>query len=165
MTKNSKDILIALVCLVLSVFFLVVIVPAQIPLPRFSGGGTTPRAIPRVCCGLILAMSLLMLARAYSGDRNCFGIFIREMGQALRQNHLRRMLPVILVYGLSVLYYLGYSTVGFIPATLAIFPCYAYLLGGRRVFAILATDVVLTFVVYYFFAIFMKCYLPGWAPF
>ena len=165
MTKNSKDILIALVCLVLAACFLIFIVPAQIPLPKFSSGGTTPRAIPKVCCWLILAMAAVMLARAFFNDRSCFQTFARELRQAIRQRHGGQILRISLVYGLSVLYYLGYSTVGFFITTLVIFPFYARVLGCRKVVPILLTDVILTFVVYYFFAIFMKCYLPGWAPF
>lgn len=165
MTKNSKDILIALVCLVLAAGFLIFIVPAQIPLPKFSSGGTTPRAIPKVCCWLVLVMAVIMLARAFFNDRTCFQTFAGEIRQALRQKHSSQFLHVGLVYGLSVLYYLGYSTAGFFITTLVTFPLYARVLGCRKVVPILLTDVILTFAVYYFFAIFMKCYLPGWAPF
>lgn len=165
MTKNSKDILIALVCMILTIFFLAVIVPVQIPLPKFSGGGTTPRAIPKVCCWIILAMAAIMLIRTFLNDKNCFQVFAREIGLALKQKHTGLKVHVLLIYALSVLYYWGYTTIGFIITTLVIFPFYAYTLGCRKLVPILATDITLTFVVYYFFAIFMKCYLPGWAPF
>lgn len=165
MTKNSKDILIAFICLIVAAAFLIVIIPAQIPLPRFSSGGTTPRAIPKVCCWLVIIMAAIMLVRTLCNDRNCFRVFVRELRQVLKQQNKGILLHVASVYVLSLAYYLGYRTIGFFISTLVVFPLYAFALGCRRIVSILLTDVILTLVVYYFFAIFMNCYLPGWAPF
>lgn len=165
MTKNSKDILIAFICLIIAAVFLIVIIPTQIPLPKFSSGGTTPRAIPKVCCWLVIVMAAIMLVRTYFNDRRCFHVFGQELTSSFRQRNKGTLLHVAGVYALSVAYYLGYQTAGFFLTTLIIFPIYAFVLGCRKIISILLTDLVLTFVVYYFFAIFMNCYLPGWAPF
>ena len=166
MSKNSKDLLISLVCIVFATVFLFVVIPLQIPLPRFSSGGTTPRVIPRICCILILVMSALMLIRTMLNDRACFSVFAREFSITIRNKRGWRTLGyVMLVFALSVIYYIGYISAGFIITTLIVFPMYAFVLGCRKPLAIIITDVVLTFGLYYSFAIFMSCYLPGWAPF
>lgn len=166
MSKNSKDLLVALVCSLFSIFFLLIIIPAQIPLPKFSSGGTTPRAIPKTCCGIMITMSLIMAARTLINDRACFRVFAVEMKQSLADHRgWRNFAYVMLIFGLSVVYYIGYCTAGFILTTLVVFPLYAFALGCRKPAAVIVTDILLTFSVYYSFAVFMNCYLPGWAPF
>jgi len=166
MSKNSKDLLISLICIVFALIFLIVIVPMQIPLPRFSSGGTTPRAIPKICCWLILAMSAMIIFRTVRSDKSCFAVMIKELKVSLgNKQGWRTFGYVMLVFVLSVIYYIGYSRVGFIITTLVMFPVYAYTLGCRKPVTILITDVVLAFGVHYFFAAFLSCYLPGWAPF
>lgn len=165
MSKNSKDILIAFICLILAAIFLILVIPGQIPLPKFSSGGTTPRAIPKVCCWLMIVMAAIMLIRSFIQDKNCFIRFAQEMSKSLKQINFGALSHVGIVYGLSVVYYWGYCTIGFFASTLVLFPFYAVALGCRKPHVIILTDVILTFVVYYFFAVFMNCYLPGWAPF
>lgn len=166
MSKNSKDLLISLICIAFSLIFMLLIIPTQIPMPKFSSGGTTPRAIPKICCWLILAMSAIIFVRTVRSDKNCFAVMGRELRTTLQNRAGWKTFGyVMMVFALSVIYYFGFKTVGFFITTLVIFPVYAYALGCRKPVTLIITDLVLTFGVYYFFAIFMSCYLPGWAPF
>lgn len=166
MSKNSKDLVVAVVCMIFSICFFLFIIPAQIPLPKFSSGGTTPRAIPKTCCVLIIVMSLIIMLRVLRSDRHCFLVLYREMFRGLRcPDGWRTFGYVMMVFAVSVIYYIGYITAGFIITTLVLFPVYAFVLGCRKPLVMILTDVILTFGVYYSFAVFMNCYLPGWAPF
>ena len=166
MSKNSKDLLVSIVCILFSAIFMLVIIPLEIPLPRFASGGTTPRAIPKICCWVILAMSVMIMVRTLLNDKGCFFTMVKELTSGLQSKKGWRTFGyVMLIFGLSVLYYIGYSNIGFIITTLLVFPMYAFALGCRKPVTILITDVVLAFGVYYFFAAFLSCYLPGWAPF
>ncbi|MGE4353733.1 MAG: tripartite tricarboxylate transporter TctB family protein [Oscillospiraceae bacterium] len=166
MSKNSKDLLISITCIGFSLCFMLLAIPREIPLPKFVSGGTTPRAIPTICCWLILAMSALILTRTVMRDRRCFAVMAQELGISLKNKQGWRTLGfVLLVFAMSVLYYIGFVKIGFFITTLMLFPVYAYVLGCRKPIALIVTDLALTFGVYYFFAVFMSCYLPGWAPF
>lgn len=166
MSKNSKDLLLSLICIACSLIFLLLIIPAQIPLPKFASGGTTPRAIPSICCWLIMVMSAIIFVRALRNDRACFALLAKELAATLRRKEsFKTFASVMLVFAVSCAYYIGFITLGFIITTLIVFPIYAVILGCHKPIPIVITDLILTFGVYYFFAIFMKCYLPGWAPF
>ena len=166
MSKTSRDLLVALTCLVLGVVGIVFIIPSQVPLPRFSSGGTTPRAIPLFCAWLIICMAVLMLIRTLRSNLHSFSLLFRELVTGLKnRNAWKRTGMAALVFALCVLYYIGFSEIGFIVTTLVLFPCFALVLGCRKPLTILITDIVLSFGVYYFFAKGLSCYLPGWAPF
>ncbi len=166
MTKNSKDLMTACICIVLALLILLVIIPAQIPIPRFQSGGTTPRAIPKICCWLILLMSAIILLRTLKNDRHAFTVLAADLKQiSSDRNGYRTVLIVGAVLLLSVVYYLGFNSIGFFLTTLVLFPGFALVLGCRKPVTILITDLVLTFGIYYSFANFMNCWLPGWAPF
>lgn len=165
-SKNSKDLLISLICIVFALIFMLTVIPMQIPLPRFASGGTTPRAIPKICCWVILAMSAIIVIRTVMNDKKCFTIMANELSAAVQSKKGWRTFGyVMIIFGLSVVYYIGYSKIGFFITTLIVFPAYAVALGCRKPVAIIITDIVLTFFVYYFFALGLSCYLPGWAPF
>lgn len=166
MSKNSKDLLVSIVCLIFSLCFLWVIIPSQIPLPKFSSGGTTPRAIPKTCCWLIIVMSLVIFIRVLRTDRRCVSVLWQELLRGFGHRESWRTFGYVsLVFGLSVIYYIGYATAGFFITTLVLFPVYGVVLGCRKPVPLILTDLILTFGVYYSFAVFMNCYLPGWAPF
>lgn len=166
MSKTSKNILISLVCIIFSVLFMAFVIPAQIPLPKFSGGGTTPRAIPRVCCVLIIVMAVLVLWRSFVIEKGSLGQLCRELIQTLKDKKGWRTFGGVMgLFAVSAIYYAAYCIIGFFLATLILFPIYAMILGCRKPITIAITDVVLACAIYYFFAIGMGCYLPGWAPF
>ncbi|MEA5011181.1 MAG: tripartite tricarboxylate transporter TctB family protein [Angelakisella sp.] len=166
MSTNSKDILISIVFIIFSIFFLLLIIPMQIPLPKYSSGGTTPRAIPMICCYIIIAMSGAMFVRTILRDRLCITKLLQELRELLNNRAGWKIFGyVMLVFALSVAYYIGFETIGFFITTLVLFPVYAFALGCRKLVVIAITDLVLTFGVYYSFLIFLNCYLPGWAPF
>ena len=150
MTKTNQNMLIAVICIILSVIFLIFIIPAQIPLPQFTSGGTTPRAIPRVCCGLVIVMSLLILWRSLSVEKGKFGEMFAELTAAFKNtNEWKRLGGVMLLFAIAVCYYIGYGTVGFFITTLVVFPVFAFVLGCKKVVSIVITDLVLVFTVYY----------------
>lgn len=165
-SKKSKDLLLSIICILFSLIFMAVVIPHEIPLPRFSSGGTTPRTIPKICCWIILSMSVIIMVRTFLADKHCFSLMFKDLSTVLQNRKGWRTFGyVVAVFCLSVLYYIGYSNIGFIITTLVLFPAYAFVLGCRKPITILITDVVLTFGVYYFFAALLHCYLPGWAPF
>ena len=166
MSNNSKDLLTSCICIALAFLTLLVIIPTQIPIPRFHSGGTTPRAIPKICCWLIIAMSLIILIRTLLNDRKVFSHFAADIRTVLADRNGWKTAGIVCsVLLLSILYYLGFNSIGFFITTLAVFPMFAFVLGCRKPVAILLTDIVLTFGIYYCFAKFMNCWLPGWAPF
>ncbi|MGI6029207.1 MAG: tripartite tricarboxylate transporter TctB family protein [Candidatus Heteroscillospira sp.] len=166
MSKNSKDMLVSLVCIIFSIVFMLIVIPLEIPMPRFDSGGTTPRAIPKICCWVILTMSAIIAVRTFRNDKKCFSVMAKELSAALQSKKGWHTFGyVMIIFALSVVYYIGYSNIGFIITTLVIFPIYAFALGCRKPVTILVTDLLLAFGVYYFFAVGLSCYLPGWAPF
>lgn len=167
MSKLSKDTFVALICIVLAVIVYVWIIPAQISIPSyFAAGGTNPRTIPQLSTILVFVMAVMMEIRCFRKNPKCFICMVQEIKTVLRaRKGMGTFFNVMYVFLLSAIYYAGYCSVGFFLTTLILFPIYAAALGCRKIAAIIITDVVLTFAVYYFFAVFMQCYLPGWAPF
>lgn len=166
MSKTSKNILISIICIICSVIFLMAIIPSQVPLPKFSSGGTTPRAIPKVCCVLTIVMSCMILWRSFFVEKGSLGELKKELTASLKdQKGWKTFAGVMALFAVSVCYYIGYCTAGFFLTTIVLFPVYAFVLGCKRIISIVITDVVLAFSIYYFFAVCMGCYLPGWAPF
>lgn len=166
MSKASKNILIAVICIVLATVFWTIVIPAQVPLPKFTSGGTTPRGIPKVCCALIIVMSLLILRRSVLVEHGSFKALKDELGGMIKsKREWRTFGGVMTLFGVAVCYYIFYCKAGFFLSTLVLFPVLAFVLGCRKIVTVIAVDLMLVFTVYYFFSIFMGCYLPGWAPF
>lgn len=167
MSKLSKDTFAALVCIVLAFIVYVWIIPTQISIPSyFAAGGTNPRTIPQLSTILVLIMAVMMEIRCFRKDPKCFVCMVQEIKTVLQKKEgMGSFFNVMGVFLLSAVYYLGYCSAGFFLTTLILFPIYAAALGCRKIVRIIITDIVLTFSVYYFFAVFMQCYLPGWAPF
>ena len=165
MSKESKDFILASILILLSSIVLVVIIPREIKIPNYSAG-VSPRQLPTISCWIVIIMSIILAVTSYIKDNNCVKESFNNIVKLLSNpNYLQTVRNVVTVLSLSVIYYIGFNSIGFIITTIVVLPLLSIIFGYRKYLNLIIISVITISVLYFSFAYFMHIYLPGWAPF
>lgn len=142
-----------------AVLFYVVIIPAQVTVPRFEVGGgvgglaASPLFFPRFMAVVLGALGASLLVRGYTRSRS----LTNGEGFAFVANEGLRVAGTV---GILALYSALLDTVGYVLLTPIALVALSAFLGYRRFWLMLATSIVFTALVYGIFRYGMKILLP-----
>lgn len=142
-----------------AVLFYVVIIPAQVTVPRFEVGGgvgglaASPLFFPRFMAVVLGALGASLLVRGYTRSRS----LTNGEGFAFVANEGLRVAGTV---GILALYSALLDTAGYVLLTPIALVALSAFLGYRRFWLMLATSIVFTALVYGIFRYGMKILLP-----
>lgn len=135
--KVREDIVVMLVLLAVSIYFLLSGINAQIPeSPAARGQLFTPRTFPRLCISVIALCSFagaVKNIRKYISlkKHNDIGEPVRRWGDLSRKEIIGQIMPLI-CFALCAIYALIFSKFGFIIATIIVPPILLFIMGCRK---------------------------------
>lgn len=141
--------------LVTGIFFsiisiiLILLVPSQISIPKFSSGGPSPRAIPYLVLGGMLICSICLIIQS---------LFLKKEEETIFNFKLEK--AAIIMIGIMILFSIIMIKLGFLIAVAIGLPMMLFVYGERKPQVYIFT-VLGGIVVYYLFLNIFNISLPG----
>lgn len=167
MGQTYKDFLIGVGFLIGGLFFLVVIVPAEIGAVGEYSFGLPPDFFPKVIGWIIVVLAAVLIGQSVLKDRNLLRTLSGEILRCLKMADILVIRNVIVVFAACLLYYVLLQRLSFV----IISPVYSVLLGWflakksktpakRRILLVLTTAVLTTVIIFFAFEKLLQVRLP-----
>jgi len=128
---------------------LLLVMPSQVRVPAFDSGAPSPRIIPGICLVIMLICSVALIIQSL--------IFKKEK---IVEFDWTEQKPMILLILALCVYTLLIITIGFIPASVIVFPLILFYCGERKP-AIYIFTIAMGIGIYFLFKLVFNVSLPG----
>lgn len=115
------------------------LVPSQIRVPAYDSGAPSPRIIPTICLILMLISSLILLVQSL--------VFKKEK---IIEFDWAKEKPCVILIGMMCVYVFLIINIGFVAASLIIFPALLFYCGERKPFTYVVALVAAVGIFYLF---------------
>ncbi len=128
---------------------LLMVMPGQVRVPAFDSGAPSPRIIPGICLVIMLVCSVALIIQSL--------VFKKEK---IVEFDWTEQKPMILLILALCIYTLLIITIGFIPASVIVFPLILFYCGERKPTIYIFT-VAMGIGIYFLFKLVFNVSLPG----
>ncbi len=128
---------------------LLICIPSQIRIPGYDSGAPSPRIIPTICLIVMLVFSIVLIIQSL--------VFKKE---DIVEFDLNKELPAIILIAMLCVYVPLIIYLGFVLASVIVFPCLLFFIGERKP-SVYLVAIVFAFIIYFLFKYVFNVSLPA----